>query len=528
MFYSPEHDCVVYATGTPLRILAATDKARQVTPGYVAVPATLANLQACAALGLDTPAPMELDDYDWPIKRPWTPLIHQRVTANFLALRKRAFCFNDMGTMKTLSALWAADYLMQQSPTPFRALVVAPLSILRAVWEQAIFDNLIGRRKAVVVHGSADKRRKLLAKDVDFYIINHDGLGTGVPSGRKATLDGMAADLEKRTDIRLAIVDEAGAYRDAQTRRSRVARLLIGNRDYLWLLTGTPTPNGPTDAYGLAKLINNANGESFTHYRDRVMLRITQFKWLPRPGAAKMAHELMQPSIRYAIEDCVDLPPCTTQQRDVELSAAQKAALKKLKHEAVLALQDGSLVHAVNEAALRTKILQVLSGAVYDVDHASHAIDNAPRLTVLRETIEECRDKVIVFAPLTNVLHMLHKELSPLWPCAIVNGEVKQDERAVIFSRFQRADDPLRILIADPATMAHGLTLTAATTIIWFSPIDKTELYLQANKRIDRPGQTKATTIVQLVSTPTEREIYQRLDANQSLQGVVLKFAREQ
>jgi SNF2 family DNA or RNA helicase len=532
MFYSVVHDALIYPTGTPLRILAATEGAQQIMPGFVAVPASLRNVQACADLGLEVTAPMDLDGYDWPIKRPRVPLLHQKITANFLVANRRSFCFNDMGTMKTLSALWAADYLMQQNDAAgkdrMRAIIVSPLSTLRDVWEKEIFQNLIGRRTSVVLHGTADKRRKLLEKDVDFYIINHDGLGVGLSAGRKPTLDGLAKDIAARSDVRLAIVDEAAAYRDAQTRRHRAARALVGQRDYLWLLTGAPTPNGPLDAYGLAKLVNNASGESFTSYRERVMLRLTQFKWLPRAGSALLAHRMLQPSIRYATSDCLDLPPCTVQQREADLSDTQQKALKVLKHEAVLAMQDGSLVHAVNEAALRTKLIQVICGAIYDTEHASHSLDAKPRIDVLREIVEECGEKLIVFAPLTNVLNMLFKDLSRSWPCAIVNGSVKQDERTDIFRRFQRSEDPLRILIADPATMAHGLTLTAATCIVWYGPTDRTELYMQANKRIDRPGQTKATTIVQIVATKIEREIYTRLENNQTLQGVVLQLAREQ
>jgi SNF2 family DNA or RNA helicase len=531
MFYSVEHDALIYPTGTPLRILSVTDGAVQFMSGFVAVPATLRNVQACADLGLEVAAPMDLDGYDWPIKRGRVPLLHQKITSNFLVANRRCFCFNDMGTMKTLSALWAADYLMQQNGAGqdrMRAIIVSPLSTLRDVWEKEIFQNLIGRRTSVVLHGTADKRRKLLERDVDFYIINHDGLGVGVSSGRKPTLDGLAKDLSERTDIRLAIVDEAAAYRDAQTRRHRAARALAGTRPYLWLLTGAPTPNGPLDAYGLAKLVSNASGESFTSYRERVMLRVTQFKWLPRAGSALLAHKMMQPSIRFATEDCLDLPPCTVQQREAELSETQKKAMKVLKHEATLAMQDGSLVHAVNEAALRIKLIQVVCGAIYDTEHASHALDAAPRISVLREIVEETQEKLIVFAPLTNVLNMLFKDLSRSWPCAIVNGSVKSDERTEIFRRFQRSEDPLRILIADPATMAHGLTLTAATCIVWYGPTDRTELYMQANKRIDRPGQTKATTIVQIVATAIEREIYTRLENNQTLQGVMLQLAREQ
>jgi SNF2 family DNA or RNA helicase len=106
------------------------------------------------------------------------------------------------------------------------------------------------------------------------------------------------------------------------------------------------------------------------------------------------------------------------------------------------------------------------------------------------------------------------------------DGGPTNAERNETLADFMAKDKP-RVLIAHPRTMAHGLTLTAATTVIWYAPIDSTELYLQANKRIDRPGQTKATTVVQLTSTPVEREIYRRLEHNEALQGSLLALAKE-
>lgn len=526
MLYSAAHNALVYKTDAPLPILATTDGAARLDGGHIAVPATLPNLQALQALDYPTVAPMENAGYDWPIKRPWKPLPHQKTTSNFLTLHRRCFCLNDMGTMKTLSALWAADFLMEmerREGRAFRALIVAPLSILRSVWGDAIFQNFVNRRKFVLLHGDAEKRRKLLNIDADFYIINHDGLGVGVPMERKQPFTGLAKDLEDRKDIRLAIVDEASVYRDSTTKRHRVARRLLGEREYLWMMTGTPTPNGPVDAYGLAKLVNNAHGENLTNYKSRVMMQLFKFKWVPRQGSAQAAKAMLTPAIRYAIEDCVDLPPCTTQQRDVEMSPTQLKAYNALKREAVLMMKEGQMVQAVNQAALRIKLIQIACGAVYDDKHDTYTLDASPRIAVLREVLEQCAEKVIVFAPLTNVLNMLHKDLCKEFSCAVINGQVGQDERAKVFRGFQSGDHP-RVILADPATMAHGLTLTAASTIVWYAPTDKTELYIQANKRIDRPGQTKNTTIVQIAATPVEREIYRRLENNETMQGVILKL----
>jgi SNF2 family DNA or RNA helicase len=525
MWHDPARNLLIYETPKAPDVVRIVPGAKHLYNDHVAAPISLHNLQLLRYLGLPVIPPMR--DYDWPIMRPWRPRAHQVVMANFMALHPRCFNLSDMGTMKTLAALWAADFLMQQSPPgTFRCLIVATLSTLQRVWADAIFENFLGRRTCAILHGSADKRRELLAKPHDFYIINYDGLGVGAPSDARHPARGLHKDLLERTDIRLALVDECSAYKDSTTKRHRVARQVLMPRDYLWMMSGTPTPNGPIDAYGLAKLVNGAWGETLTHYKARIMYRITQFKWLPKAGAQIEARKLLSPAIRYAIEDCIDLPPCTTQKRDVEFSAEQTKAYKTLQKDLRLQVTGGATITAVNEAVLRWKLIQIACGAVYGPDHEVHKVDAAPRLAALREVLEECHEKVIIFAPLTSVVNLINKELKE-FTREVINGEVPHKARSQIFRAFQEDENP-RILIADPGTMAHGLTLTAASTIVWYCPIDKTEIYLQANKRIDRPGQTKSTTIVQLASTATEREIFRRLEHNETMQGVILKMVREE
>ena len=164
-------------------------------------------------------------------------------------------------------------------------------------------------------------------------------------------------------------------------------------------------------------------------------------------------------------------------------------------------------------------------GAIYDENHTTHLIDARPRIEELRAVIREAPGKLLVFAPLTSVVELLYKELAE-WSREIVNGDTPAKARAKIFSDFQQGSDP-RVLIADAGTMAHGLDLWMARTVVWYGPTDKTELYLQANKRAHRPGQKHPVTVVQIVSNPLEREIYRRLETNTRLQGALLEVVRK-
>lgn len=510
---------------TDERLTKATQGAFTPLDGYTAFPATLYNMQVARWLGFPTPSPMEVAGYDWPGR--FRPYDHQIVTANFLALNPRSFCLNDMGTGKTNAAAWAADFVMQQYPEgSCRALIVAPLSILQRAWGDAIFQSLLGRRTFTILHGDAKTRRSRLDQPHDFYIINHDGFKNSAPARKNAALkDGLYKDLLMRDDIRMCIVDEASAFRDATTGRSKAMRGLLRNKDYVWPMTGSPVPNAPTDAYGIAKLVNNAKGETFTSFKGRTMYNISGFKWVPRNNGYEEAAKLLQPSIRYSIKDCIDLPPCDYLMRDAELSADQAKAHKKLRDEAVLTMGNGQVITAANEAVLRMKLIQIACGAVYGQDHAVTRIDAAPRINVCKEVVEESRKKTIIFAPLTSVLELLYSEFKDV-KRALVNGSVSLKARSQIFKDFQETAEPT-LLIADPGTMAHGLTLTAADTIIWYCPIDKPEIYMQANARINRPGQDDHTRIVKIAATKTEREIFRRLDNNESLQGAMLTLLKE-
>lgn len=499
--------------------------------GYAAFPINLYNLQVLRAFQLPVIPIMTDQNYDWPIKRGWHVRDHQRLMANFMVLHPHSFNLSDMGTMKTLAALWAADFVMRQFPPgSCRCLVAAPLSILQRVWGDALFNNFIGRRTFTIVHGDAKRRRKLLAKPSDFYLINHDGVGVGAKVVRRGhrkdiVLEGLSRDIAERDDIKIVIVDEAGAYRDGSTRRHGVARTNLATKPYFWPLTGTPTPNGPEDAHGLARLVNNAFGESFTNYKKRVMFQVSQWKWVPRVGAQAEAHKLLQPSIRFEMRECTDVPPCTEQMRDVELSAEQADHYKRLKRDLVLQLAKGPLTIA-NEAVLRQKLIQIACGALYDHNHNVTRLDATPRLNELRAVIEEAHRKVIIFTPLTSVVHLLYDELKE-YSRAYINGEVPTKARDEIIRYFQDHDDP-QVLILDPSATSHGNDFTKASVSVWYAPTDRTELYLQGNRRIDRPGQTVPTTVVQLAATAVEREIFARAASNTAMQGAILAMVKEQ
>jgi SNF2 family DNA or RNA helicase len=287
-------------------------------------------------------------------------------------------------------------------------------------------------------------------------------------------------------------------------------------------MTGTPTPNDPTDAWALATLVGNANvSKTFTGFREQVMMKIGQYKYVPRQESMEIVKHTLQPAVRYTRDECFDLPDTVRQTRAVSLTPEQAQHYKTMMRHLVTEAAVEGTITAVNEAVKLQKLVQIACGVAYSDDGQNVELDCQPRVNAVKEVIQEAGQKVIVFVPLTGTLHMLQRELSKHWSVAVVNGQVSSAKRNVIFQNFQEAKDP-RVLIAHPATMAHGLTLTSASTVVWYGPVTSNEQYVQANGRIERIGKKHTSNVVHIEATQIEHIMYERLANKQKLQGLLL------
>ena len=280
------------------------------------------------------------------------------------------------------------------------------------------------------------------------------------------------------------------------------------------MLTGTPAAQSPLDAYGLAKLADGPNCPKFYgQYRDQVMMKVTQFKWVPKPKAQGIVHSILQPAIRFEKKDCLDLPEVTHTEREAPLSAQQMKYYKQLKSQ-MLIEAGGEEVSAVNAAARINKLLQISGGAVYTDTGEVLEFDVSNRINTVLEVIEEATSKVLVFVPFTHTIELLRAKLEKQHiTCDVINGKVPVNKRSDIVTRFQNEKNP-HVLIIQPQAASHGLTLTAADTIIWYAPVTSVETYLQANARINRPGQKNAMTIVHITGSEVEARLYSMLRGN--------------
>lgn len=459
------------------------------------VPHTLETHRPLVGLGGRLPAPI-INTYDWNRSHPFQS---QKVTAAFLTLNKRAYVLSEMGTGKTRSALYAIDWMLKTGVIS-RAIIAAPLSTLTCVWEKEIsfwFPDI----NPVILHGSRQKRIKLLSDPSwNLCIVNHDGL--------KVMLEFLKRG---RANTQLFLVDELAVFRNQRTDMWRAGRQIADAHQYVWGMTGSPTPNAPSDAWAQVRLVEPSRAPmTFTTFRESVENKVTLYKWEPKVGAEQTVHALMQPAVRYVRKEVKELPPSTEIDRTVSLSDLQKKLYARMKEHLILMHSSGQ-VTAVNAGVLLYKLAQIAGGVVYDDDGNAVEIGAPDRLKVTMELVDEATGKVIIFAGFRHTLRLIEAAVAKAkHSYGIVHGGINQNARNRIFTDFQTSKDP-RILIAHPRTMAHGLTLTAASTMIWYTPYPGRETYEQACARITRIGQTQPALIIRLIGSPIEHEMYRIL-----------------
>ena len=461
-------------------------------------------------LGVKVPSPISTA-YNWP--GIYTPLAHQIKTAAFIVDNHRGFVLNEMGTMKTASALWAIDYLISSKATE-RVLIVAPLSTLEQVWYREAFQ-LLTHRQSVLLYGSAAQRKARFESDWEIGIINFDGLRI------------LHKEIKADKRIRMVVIDEAAAYRDASTQRYAVLQGMLRADMRLVLMTGTPCPNAPTDAWALARLVNPARvPKYFGSFRDATMMKVTNFKWAPKPDGYKSAYAAMQPAVRFRKSECLDLPPVSYQSRACEITAEQKRAYQSMRKSLVADTQ-GVQITAVHAADKLNKLRQILCGVVKDTQTGEYVtLDYKPRLQLLLECIAEAGGKTIVVVPFKGIINSLAEKVSEHYTCAIVNGDVSIAKRNEIFRQFREQPDP-HVLLCHPKVMAHGLTLTEASTMVFFAPIYSNEEYQQVTERINRPGQKNKMTIIKIAASSTELGIYKAVEDKKTGQDHVLDLYKQ-
>jgi SNF2 family DNA or RNA helicase len=260
--------------------------------------------------------------------------------------------------------------------------------------------------------------------------------------------------------------------------------------------------------------------------RELLMTRQGPYVWVPKPDAVDRAFKMMQPSVRFALDDVVELPPVIPRMHDVALSHEQEVVYKRVA-SAMQAMVKNQQITAVNAGAAMNKLLQIAGGWVYTQKPDFVRLDPTPRISALADLIESAPHKVLIAVPYRHMIEGISKIFNMkqvgIDHC-VVHGDTKNREE--IFTLFQTTGK-FKAMLAHPGCVHHGITLTRADTTIWYLPLASLEVYEQFNARMRRIGQEHKQQLIHLQATPIEKRIYRLLRAHQKTQDQFLKLVED-
>lgn len=440
------------------------------------------------------------------------------VPTGYLVLRRnnRVFCTGNTG--KTATTTWAADFLIGSGAAK-SMLVVCPKSLMNVAWRDEL-NKICPARTVSVITGDKAKRIALVNKKADVDIINFDGVE-------------IVYDQLKARKYDIVVVDESTAYKNESTTRWMWLRALVKDVPRLWLLTGTPCPQSPEDAHGQIRLMYGEKwAVSKGKWKEMTMTQVGPFRWIPKKEAPELIRTHMQPAIYVSKRDAMpNMPPIMLTQREVELSSQQQKLIKSLKKD-LMATVGAAGITAVHAAALRLKIVQIASGSVYDDEREVIELDNSSRDSELVSIVQQVRarefndgtanNKLVVFCAFKHTVNRVVEMLSAKGIRAVaLTGDNTPKQRDAAITALQKGTE-VEVLVAIADIAAHGLTFTAASTTVWYSPVTKAELYIQANNRMDRPGQKQHMEITRLYACEAEKLMYNTLSDKLTGQSDVL------
>lgn len=420
----------------------------------------------------------------------------------------------EMGTGKTITSIGIAGALYQFGKVR-KILVVAPLSIL-GVWEEEFSKFAAFPYTLTVLKGPSRKKAEMLrgvGKDgLQIVVVNYE-------SAWRIEKDILAFDAD------LIIADEAHKLKEARTSQSKAMHHFGDKARYKLLLTGTVITNRELDVFSQYRYLNRkVFGDSFYVFRNRYFDMVGYGNHIPR-FRNYMLDEFLQRmhSIAYRVtkEECLDLPGITEEIRTVELEPKAMKIYKELQKESYTELGKKE-VSAVNVLTKLLRLSQVTGGHLTDDEGDSNVVSTA-KLDALADILDTAMSeekKIVVmarFIPELNDIEALLKKKGIGY--ATVRGGVKDREEEI--RRFQE-DSDCRVFVGQIAAAGLGITLTAASTMVFYSVDYSMSNFEQAKARIHRVSQTENCHYIYLVAkgtvdTKVLRALRQKVDLAKSL-----------
>ena len=433
---------------------------------------------------------------------------HQKETVKFLSNTPQAFDTSTCGTGKTISTLetW-------HRRKDGKMLVIAPKSTLEAVWGNDVAQFYPGTKCGVFNRKYTKQINYIprLLTENDIVVINIEATNL------------ILKNLELiKDEYKTLVVDEFTSIKNRTAQRSKAVGKLASWFPYRYLLSGTPTPNGLLDIWHPCYLLDGGQrlGANYFAFRNAICQPVTkghfqQFTtWEEIPGASDVvADSLRDITIRYVLEDVVDMPKRIYRTLDITMPDKLRKHYAKMLATSILELKNKDIT-AVNKAVLGNKLLQICSGTMYDNDGQGVNLDTY-KYELITELVKEREHSLVVFMWKHQRQAMEKELMREKITYAVIDGSVKASQRAQIVADYQAGQ--YQTLLIQPQAAAHGITLTRSTATIWCSPTWNLEHFIQMNHRDYRIGQKKRSEVLMVAYKDSiENRVYESLQAKKT------------
>lgn len=419
--------------------------------------------------------------------------------------------FMDMGVGKTSSTLMAIKKLHENGKIK-KVLLVSTIRIVDSVWSEEIkkwddFKNITYTK----ILGDRKKRLKALEENTIMYGINIENLVWLVEHMKSIG----------KWDFNVIIIDESGEFfRSHKSNRFKAMKIVAPIADLVVELTGSPRPKSISDLWSQVYLLDGGKrlGPNITTFRDIFLLPDKSqghviFSWKPKPGADKKVYDLISDiCVSMRASDWIDMPKRIDTVIDVEMPKKAKILYKELLKDRIIVVDDSYIV-ADDSAKLCNKLNQICSGAVYD--ECSNVVElHRAKIEAIQELVETLDGEPVMIA--YNYIHELNR-LMEIFP------EAKQFKNSQDILDWN--EQKIKIALVNPASVGHGLNLQdGGRYIIWFSLTYNLDHFIQLNRRLERPGQTKTVMIYTLIcKNSIEEKILKLLSDKDYNQNIMLE-----
>jgi len=438
----------------------------------------------------------------------YKPHTYQRQAIEFIETHNRSLLALEMGLGKTSITLAAICDLLDDWAFN-RVLIIAPKYVAQDVWvREARKWTFSQNLKIAVAVGTEKQREKAILSSAQVVTINREN----VPW--------LIEHFDGAFFFDCIVIDESSSFKSYSSKRFKSLKRVAPLMKWIIELTGTPRPRSVEDLWSQVFLLDGGKRleKNMTAFRSRYEAPgrrngMVVYDWKPQPGAEKYIYRQIEDiSMSMKAKDWLDVPEVTMIDRRFNLTGADLAGYKRLCKESLIEMEQSTIV-ASNAGVLAGKLLQYANGAIYDEDEQVIQI-HEHKLDILEELIESTEEPVMVFYWFKHDRDRLLKRLASYKPREIRGSQDITDWNS----------GKIRVLLAHPASMGHGLNLQdGGHIIVWFGLTWSLEVWQQANARLHRQGQRLPVQIYRIIANNTvDEDVLASLDRKNTGQEELL------